>query len=85
MNILLLLVLSIFPGLAIIVFIYFQDKYEREPIKQLAHSFFYGCYSSAIAYFVTDTIKSYISLDEVNAMSQIFHAFAVGISLCILF
>lgn len=42
MSILLLLALSIAPGLAILLAIYFADKYEKEPFKLLLTSFLMG-------------------------------------------
>ena len=37
-----LLSLSLLPGLIIIIFIFFSDKHEKEPIGLLATSFFFG-------------------------------------------
>ena len=42
MSLILLLVLSIAPGLAILIAIYFSDKYEKEPFKLLLTSFMMG-------------------------------------------
>jgi len=40
-----LLGLAIAPGLAIIIYIYWKDKYEREPRKLLLYAFLLGCLS----------------------------------------
>ena len=40
-----LLALAIAPGIAICVYIYFKDKYEKEPIKLLLVSFILGVFS----------------------------------------
>jgi RsiW-degrading membrane proteinase PrsW (M82 family) len=40
-----LLALAIAPGIAICFYIYFKDKYEKEPIKLLISSFLLGCCS----------------------------------------
>ena len=40
-----LLTLAIAPGIAICVYIYFKDKYEKEPIKLLLVSFILGVFS----------------------------------------
>lgn len=44
-NIPLLLALAVAPGLALILFIYFRDKYEREPLGLLIGCFFLGVLS----------------------------------------
>ncbi len=47
-----LLSLAIAPGLAICLFIYFKDKYNREPLGYLIRCFLLGMLSAMIALFV---------------------------------
>lgn len=44
----LLLALSLAPGLALVIFIYLKDKYEREPLKQIGKAFLYGALSAVV-------------------------------------
>ena len=44
-----LLALALAPGLAIIFYIYFSDKYDREPLKNLVISFLLGALSTVPA------------------------------------
>ncbi len=44
----LLLALSLAPGLALVIFIYLKDKYEREPLKQVGKAFLYGALSAVV-------------------------------------
>jgi protease PrsW len=48
-QILLLLALSVAPGIAISLFVFFRDRYNREPGKLLIRSFLLGMVSAAIA------------------------------------
>ena len=41
-----LLLLSLLPGLLIGIWVYYQDKYEKEPVKLMIRAFFYGCLST---------------------------------------
>ncbi len=43
MNLLLYSSLAIAPGLAVCIFIYWRDKFEKEPLRLLIFSFFSGC------------------------------------------
>ena len=41
-----LLLLSLLPGLLIGIWVYYQDKYEKEPVGLMLRAFFYGCIST---------------------------------------
>ena len=41
-----LLFLSLLPGLLIGIWVYYQDKYEKEPVRLMLRAFFYGCLST---------------------------------------
>ena len=75
MDILILLVLSLSPGLAIVVFIYFQDKYEYEPWKTLLMSFFLGVTALGISYFLSEIENSIFDIDSHDLIQQAFRAF----------
>ena len=49
-----LLSLSLLPGLIIIIFIFFSDKHEKEPIGLLAISFFFGILTFGLSYYAGD-------------------------------
>ena len=79
----LLLVLSVAPGLAIIWYIYMKDKYDREPRKYLIISFLLGM-ASTIPAIVFEKLGTYI-FGDIASLSPIsfiaFFAFViVGVS-----
>ena len=51
-----LLLLAVAPAMAIIVYIYFKDKYEKEPFKLLAKNFFLGAIVSVILTLLLGTL-----------------------------
>ena len=63
-----LLIISIAPSIAFLMWIYFKDKYEKEPIKFLAKLFFIGVLISIPAIVIEDILlkinikNEYISL-----------------------
>jgi len=61
----LLFVLSIAPCLAICIFIYWKDKFDKEPKKLLITSFLLGVLS-IIATLVISYIVHFIDFNEVN-------------------
>ena len=77
MNFFQLLALSLSPGLAIILVIYFMDKYEHEPVRLLTTSFFYGCLSLVIVYYFSEFINRFITVDEESLTDQALYAFIV--------
>ena len=48
-----LLAIALAPGLAIILFIYFKDEHEKEPIKLLALSFLFGIASTLVTLVIS--------------------------------
>jgi RsiW-degrading membrane proteinase PrsW (M82 family) len=75
MNVLALLALSLSPGVAIILFIYFQDKYEHEPWKTLSLSFSYGVFSLALAYVFSKGFDTIFELERHDMAHNAFRAF----------
>ena len=70
----LLLALAIAPGLAIILYIYRKDSYDKEPKRYLLASFFLGMLSTLPAIALESAAK--VFLGETNAYSPIsFYAF----------
>jgi len=70
----LLLALSIAPGLAIILFIYRKDSYDREPKRYLLVSFFLGMLS-VIPAFILETAGKFLFGDMGRSSSIFFYAF----------
>ena len=68
-----LLLLAIAPITVVILYIYFKDKYEKEPIKILAISFLLGATVSIILTFIIGYIaSSLVPLTDVKSVSQQF-------------
>jgi RsiW-degrading membrane proteinase PrsW (M82 family) len=79
-----IILLALAPGLAICLFIYYQDKHDREPTKLLIMSFLLGALSIVPAILATIGIKKIFNLDNTyNApdLDQLYYAFmAVALS-----
>lgn len=77
MEVLTLLILALSPGVAIMIYIYLQDRHEPEPIKQLVISFGYGILSMLLATGVTYLIYKSIHFDKNSFSDMALKAFAV--------
>lgn len=75
MNSLVLLALALSPGAAIGLYIYFKDKYEREPIGLVVLSFFLGVISTIITLIISFPINYVIPIQEKSLTEQAVHAF----------
>jgi len=75
MNSLALVALALAPGAAIGLYIYFKDKYEREPIGLVVLSFFMGVTSTLITLLVSWPINWIIPINEKSIGEQAIHAF----------
>ncbi|MEO6168281.1 MAG: PrsW family glutamic-type intramembrane protease [Chitinophagales bacterium] len=76
MNLLILLAMAIAPGLAIAIFIYWKDKYDKEPRKLMIISFILGMLSVIPAILLEDIGSSWIPpLSE--TMRTFFFTFVV--------
>lgn len=75
MGILTILAIATAPGVAIVIFIYLKDRYEREPIGLLVKSFFYGFLSIGITLLISVPVNAFIPLDETDLREQALHAF----------
>jgi RsiW-degrading membrane proteinase PrsW (M82 family) len=77
MGILTLLILTLSPGFAIILYIYLQDIHEPEPIGQLAISFGYGVLSMLLATGITYLIYQNIHFDQESFSDMAIKAFVI--------
>ncbi len=78
MHELLLLALSILPGIAIVVFIYLSDKHEKEPLGLIILSFIYG----GIALWLALKVSQFIGITDAfghNFLGEAEHAFTVAL------
>jgi protease PrsW len=79
----LLLTLALAPGIAIVLFIYSRDNYDREPIKALLKSFLLGVLSilpaMVIQLIATAILKKYVAENTI-LYSGTFAFLVVGIS-----
>ncbi len=77
MEALILLGIATAPCVAIGLYIYLNDKHEREPIGLLLRAYFYGVLSIGITYCVTKLINLVITIDEKSLTAQAIHAFLI--------
>jgi protease PrsW len=75
MNSFELLALALAPGAAIGLYIYFKDKYEREPIGLIVMSFFLGIISALITFVISYPLGLIIPIDPKSLSEQAVHAF----------
>ena len=78
MHELLLLALSIAPGIAIVFFIYFSDKHEKEPLGLIILSFVYGGISLFLAIELSLFLKPFIESLPRSFLGEGEHAFTVA-------
>lgn len=71
MSFLILLGLAIAPGIALAIYIYFRDKYDKEPLLALVISFFMGVMST-IPTFVSEILVAQIPFIEQNVFAMAF-------------
>tara|TARA_B110000240_G_scaffold193646_1_gene239814 strand:+ start:513 stop:1187 length:675 start_codon:yes stop_codon:yes gene_type:complete len=68
-----LLLIAIAPVAVVILYIYFKDKYEKEPIKKLAISFLLGATASLLITVIISSIVSiFIPLTDAKSIFQQF-------------
>ena len=72
MRYVLLVAIAILPIVALMVYIYRQDKYQKEPIKSLAKAFFGGMLAIPLDILIVTGINSLMS--ESNIATTIFHS-----------
>jgi len=74
-----LLIIAVAPVTIIILYIYFKDKFEKEPIAILAKSFLLGATVSVLITAVLGTIASHLLpiIDDKSILQQLLKAFIV--------
>lgn len=75
MNSLVLLALALAPCAAIGLYIYFKDRYEREPIGLVVMSFFMGVASTVVTFLISLPVNYFIPIQEKSLSEQAVHAF----------
>ena len=77
MNLVLLLALACAPGVFIVGFIWFKDRYEKEPALLLLKSFFYGVASIVLTLVISVPLSKVMPVAESELTRQAIHAFLV--------
>ena len=75
MHALTLLLLALAPGVAIVLFIYWKDHHEREPVVLLLLSFLYGVLSTFITLFISWPVNALVLTKPDDAVDQFVNAF----------
>jgi len=73
----LLLAIAIAPAVVIILFVYFNDKYENEPVSFLFKNFIFGVLSAIVAITISLGLSKLFSIDKFNVFDQFIEAFIV--------
>ncbi len=79
-NILLIIPLAIAPGIAIALFIYFRDKYEKEPFRLLRGCFLFGVLSLVPAALI-ELGEGVLGFNEQGNIIQILLFAVIGVGL----
>jgi RsiW-degrading membrane proteinase PrsW (M82 family) len=77
MEVLMLLILALAPGIAIIIYIYLKDIHEPEPFSQLAIGFGLGVLSMILATGITYLIYKEIHFDDHSMSDMAIKAFVI--------
>ncbi len=77
MNLVMLLALACAPGAFITGYIWFKDRYEKEPAILLWKSFFYGVASIVLTLLISVPLSKIIPVAESELTQQAVHAFLV--------
>lgn len=77
MEALILLGIATAPCVAIGLYIYLNDKHEREPIGLLLRAYMYGVLSVGITFVISKLINGFITVDEKDLTEQAIHAFLI--------
>ncbi|MDH5399450.1 MAG: PrsW family glutamic-type intramembrane protease [Cyclobacteriaceae bacterium] len=75
-----LFALALAPGLAIMLFIYFMDRHEKEPLRLLALSFFYGLLSVGLTLLLSGAFGKILPQYENIIVREAIRAF-LGVAL----
>ena len=75
MNLILVLILSLLPALAIALLIYFRDIHDREPMRMLVLAFLCGALSFGISIGIGYGLHAVTELDPGDLLDQLIRAF----------
>jgi RsiW-degrading membrane proteinase PrsW (M82 family) len=75
--ILILLALALAPGLAIILYIYYKDQHEREPVRLLIKSFLYGIGSVVVTLAISYSLVGGVDFQANTFWDYVIDAFLV--------
>jgi protease PrsW len=75
MHFLTLLSIALAPGCAIILYIYFKDFHEREPLSLLVISFLYGALSTVVTLLISLPVNMFILTKPDDVIHQFINAF----------
>jgi len=70
MNLIELVLAAIAPCLAIIIYIYWRDKFDREPLSVMLICYFYGIVSAAPAIYLSDKIATTFNWQMGNGLLE---------------
>ncbi|MFM7854807.1 MAG: PrsW family intramembrane metalloprotease [Flammeovirgaceae bacterium] len=77
MHIFFVLALALAPCAAIVLYIYWKDEHEREPIGLLVKSFFMGVLSTIITLVISWPINEIIPINHTSLSQEAVHAFVL--------
>lgn len=72
-----LFIIALAPVAIIAGYVYFRDKYEREPIGQLVKALIAGCLVAIPVLFVGDTLESFL-VEGANRWNAFYTAFVIA-------
>lgn len=74
-----LLFLAVAPAMIIILYIYFKDKFEKEPIRFLFKNFLMGAFLSVIITLILSIVANHFFplIDELSIYQQLIKAFFI--------
>jgi len=75
MELLTLLAIAFAPGVALSLYLYWKDEHEKEPIRLLLTSFFYGFISIIITLIISFLIQGLYTVRDDSIADQFVHAF----------
>lgn len=76
-----LLALTLAPGLAVAIYIYWRDRFDKEPLGQLIKCFIYGGLSTMLALFLSTRLSKFFPADHSTVLNTAFYTF-ISIGLC---
>ena len=76
-NAIIIFLAAILPAFLLIIYIWWKDKYQREPFGQLAKGFLFGVFSAGIALVLEITLQaiSLVPADPANFLQAVWKAF----------